>query len=87
MERHRISREGFAFYAMLEAAMDAILEDVGAARRKLPLDTLAEAYEVRQRIKRAGFAELRPAFRRSGGTTLTENFCDGQGDRGFCLAV
>jgi len=71
MERRRISREGYAFYAMLEAAMGAVIEDVGVARKLPPGDAptqnSAEAYAVRHRVKRAGFAELRSAFLRFGG--------------------
>jgi hypothetical protein len=37
IERRRISREGYAFFAMLEAAMASLIEDVQAAR-KLFLD-------------------------------------------------
>ncbi len=79
MERRRIAREGYAFYAMLEAAMGAVIDDVGAAR-ELPqperqdFSESVAAYAVRQRIKRAGFAELRTAFLRFGGTTLTDKF-------------
>ena len=36
IERRRLAREGYAFHAMLEAAMGAVIEDVGAAR-ELPL--------------------------------------------------
>jgi hypothetical protein len=35
IERRRIAREGYAFHAMLEAAMGAVIEDVGAAREQL----------------------------------------------------
>lgn len=77
IERRRIAREGYAFYAMLEAAMEAVIEDVNAARElaKRPRSVSAsdrrvspEAYEERQRVKRAGFAELRGAFLLFGGT-------------------
>jgi hypothetical protein len=83
MERKRIAREGFAFYAMLEAAMGAVVEDVEAARQLPPVPaehphwestTSVQAYDVRQQIKRTGFPELRPAFLRFGGTSLTEKF-------------
>jgi hypothetical protein len=66
---------------MLEAAMSAVMGDVEAAR-KLPLPSpsavasgnlrTGEAYIIRQRVKRAGFAELRSAFLRFGGTRTTE---------------
>jgi len=75
IERRRIAREGYAFHAMLEAVMSAVIGDVEAAR-KLPAplsegDT-REAYAIRQRVKRAGFIELRHAFLRFGGTRTTE---------------
>ncbi len=74
MERKRISLEGYAFHAMLEAAMAAVVKDVAAAR-KLPGPNprghgdpySIHAYAVRQRVKRAGFTELRLAFVRFGG--------------------
>jgi hypothetical protein len=71
MERRRLAREGYAFHAMLEAAMGVVLDDVVAARElRLPQSSPAtysvEAYVVRQRVKRAGFAELRNAFVRFG---------------------
>jgi hypothetical protein len=81
IERRRIAREGYAFHAMLEAAMSAVIADVEAARKLPPpspsevargnLQT-REAYIIRQRVKRAGFAELRTAFLRFGGTSTTE---------------
>jgi hypothetical protein len=76
MERRRIAREGYAFYAMLEAAMGAVIDDAQAARQLFPgtpgPDT-PQAFRARQRIKRAGFTELRGAFLRIGGP-LTEKF-------------
>jgi hypothetical protein len=77
MGRRRIASEGYAFHAMLEAAMSAVIDDVAAAR-KLPSDQQSsrnhspQAYVVRQRVKRAGFAELRGAFLRFGGTLTAE---------------
>ena len=65
LERRRIAREGYAFHAMLEAAMGAVIEDVQAARRLG--QGAAQAYATRQRVKRAGFNELRNAFLRFGG--------------------
>jgi hypothetical protein len=77
LERRRLAREGYAFYAMLEAAMGAVIEDVEATRKlwpSLPTDHHSpQAYAARQRVKRAGFAELRGAFLRFGGP-LTEPF-------------
>jgi hypothetical protein len=71
IERRRISREGYSFYAMLEAAMRSVTEDVGEARKMFaappPSGSSGAAHEVRQRVKRVGFAELRGAFLRFGG--------------------
>jgi hypothetical protein len=56
--------------------MGAVIEDVEAARNlphpspPLPM-SLAQAYAVRQRVKRAGFTELRSAFLRFGGALTT----------------
>jgi hypothetical protein len=92
IERRRIAREGYAFHAMLEAAMEAVLEDVEAARN-LPFPSpgnqsnTPEAYAVRQRIKRAGFSELRNGFLRFGGTLNHAISETRQGDRGFCGAI
>jgi hypothetical protein len=33
IERRRLAREGYAFHAMLEAAMEAVIEDIQAARQ------------------------------------------------------
>ena len=77
IERRRIAREGYAFHAMLEAAMGAVIEDVRAARELPPPGPgmhSVEAYAVRQRVKRTGFTELRSAFLHFGGGTLTEKF-------------
>jgi hypothetical protein len=78
VERRRIAREGYAFYVMLEAAMGAVIEDVGAARNLPPPSPTSrnntysvQAYAVRQRVKRAGFTELRSAFLRFGGSLTT----------------
>jgi hypothetical protein len=77
IERRRIAREEYAFHTMLEAAMAAVIEDVETTRKlwsSLPTDTHSpQAYAARQRVKRAGFAELRGAFLRFGGP-LTERF-------------
>jgi hypothetical protein len=77
IEGRRLAREGYAFHVMLEAAMGAVIEDAEEARKMFagppPVGSSRAAYEVRQRIKRAGFAELRGAFLRFGGT-LTAPF-------------
>jgi hypothetical protein len=71
IERRRLAREGYAFHAMLEAAMRGVIEDVAAAR-EMPSSGASlqshsmPAYAVRQQVKRAGFAELRTAFVRFG---------------------
>jgi hypothetical protein len=74
IERRRIAREGYSFYAMLEAAMGAVIEDAGAARNLPPPSPTSrnhpyssQAGAVRQRVKRAGLTELRNAFLRFGG--------------------
>jgi hypothetical protein len=76
IERHRIAREGYAFHAMLEAAMGAVIKDVEAARNLPPPaagDTYStQAYAVRLRVKRTGFNELRNAFLRFGGTQTSQ---------------
>jgi hypothetical protein len=78
IERRRIAREGYSFYAMLEAAMGAVIEDVGAARNLPPPSPTSrnhpyssQAGAVRQRVKRAGLTELRNAFLRFGGPLTT----------------
>jgi hypothetical protein len=80
IERRRIAREGYAFHAMLEAAMGVVIEDAEAASAVVaapgPLHAgnySVQAYEVRQRVKRTGFTELRSAFVRFGGS-LTPQF-------------
>jgi multidrug efflux pump subunit AcrA (membrane-fusion protein) len=78
IERRRLAREGYAFHAMLEAASGSVIEDVEAARNLPPPPDLGssysvEAYAVRQRVQRTGFAELRNAFLRFGGP-LTAQF-------------
>jgi hypothetical protein len=75
IERRRIAREGYAFHAMLEAAMGAVIEDVEAARNLPPPSPgshSAQAFAVRQRVKRAGFTELRNAFLRFGGSLTAQ---------------
>jgi hypothetical protein len=75
MERRRIASEGYAFHAMLEAAMGLVIKDVEAARKIRTGGTThsAEAYEARHRIRRTGFSELRAGCLRFGGT-LTHPF-------------
>ena len=80
IDRRRVAQEEYAFHAMLVAAMEAVIEDVEAVRNlpgtethRTKLGYSAEAYAKRQRVKRAGFAELRTAFIRFG-AALTEKF-------------
>jgi hypothetical protein len=78
IERRRLAREGPAFHTMLEAAMGAVIEDVAAARELPPPQSSSsepysmQAYAMRQRVKRAGFAELRNAFVRFGERQTSE---------------
>ena len=78
IERRRLAREGYAFHAMLEAAMGAVIDDVQAARKLPgpgptgPATDSVQAYAVRQRVKRAGFNELRNAFLRFGETRTSQ---------------
>jgi type I restriction enzyme R subunit len=51
---------------MLEAAMGAVIEDVEAARSLL-FPGPGDVYAAAQRVKRAGFTELRSAFLHFGG--------------------
>lgn len=77
MERRRVAREGYAFAAALQVAMALIIEE-GDEAIKLAAGitdggTSPVAYQVRQRIQKTGFADLRGAFLRLGGE-LTEPF-------------
>jgi hypothetical protein len=51
IERRRISREGYAFHAMLEAAMGAVIEDVKAARNLPPPAAGGMAYSDGNRTR------------------------------------
>jgi hypothetical protein len=62
LERRRIVREGWAFFAMVEAAMGAVVMDVNDAR-----SLLHDPTAVRQRVHKAAFPELRSAFLHFGG--------------------
>ncbi len=79
IEHRRILREGYSFYAMLGAAMGAVIEDVEAAR-SLPFPGPGlgahsiPAYAIRQRVKRTGFGELRSGLLRLGGSPTTQTF-------------
>ncbi len=79
LERRRVARESFAFYATLEAAMQSVAEDIEAARSIFKSQQLGEkgisvaAYQARQRIKKTAFAEIRNACLKFGGQ-LTSPF-------------
>lgn len=67
LERRRIVRDGYAFFAMVEAAMVAVLADVEKAReiigdRPEGGRLSVRAYQARQRVRKAAFEELRNAF-------------------------
>jgi hypothetical protein len=66
---------------MLKAALETVIADVAAARTMPPPNPRGHgevhstnSYAVRQRVKRTGFAELRPAFLRFGGATTGKKF-------------
>jgi len=78
IERRRIARESYAFYATLEAAMASISEDIGRAHARAAGSGLSgsgspTAYEIRRSIRKPAFVELRAAFLRLGGQ-LTSAF-------------
>jgi hypothetical protein len=79
IERRRLAREGYAFHAMLEAAMRGVIEDVAAARDLPPPREgtySGEAYMVRQRVGSSGRALLNYApllFASASGTP--QSFC------------
>lgn len=71
IERRRIARESYTFFAMLDAATAVVVEDVYAAReivagRLEGHESLAACY-ARQHIKKTGFPELRNACLQFGG--------------------
>ena len=72
--------------------MSAVIEDVKAART-LPSPGAgsdpysAPAYAMRQRVKRAGFAELRTALVHFGGADHTKFPTTRQGNRGVCGTI
>lgn len=78
IERRRIARESYAFYATVEAAMAGVVEDVEKAWQKKADGDVSgpksvTAYEIRQGIRKHAFDELRSAFLRLGGL-LTSDF-------------
>jgi hypothetical protein len=67
IERERIARETYAFFAMLEAAMQTVIDDAKAAMTIFAEQTYdvgdsTLAYDARQKMGRKAFAELRGAF-------------------------
>jgi|ERR1700730_1636878 len=89
IERRRLAREGYAFHGMLEAAMGAVIEDVAAARELPPPQSSSsepysmQAYAMRQRVKRAGFAEFTQRFRSLRRAADLRVFATRQGNRGL----
>jgi hypothetical protein len=78
VEHRRIVREAWAFYVMLEAAMGIVADDVKAARENYREPGVGHEnnelfYEIRQRIRKSAFPELRDACLRLGGS-LTAPF-------------
>jgi hypothetical protein len=79
LEKRRIAREGYAFCAMLEAAMGRVLAEAAEANDILnPHHQVAgatvsrEAYDARTHFTKTGFDELRGACVRYGGLTTAE---------------
>ncbi len=70
LERRRVARESYAFFAMVDAVMGAVATDANEARKIMNDPTAA-----RQRVHKAAFPELRNAFLRFGGT-LTAKFLE-----------
>jgi hypothetical protein len=74
-ERRRIAREAYAFFAMMDAALAGVLDDIERAReiRAITGGPMG-AYQARTRVKKAGFPELRTACLRYGGQQVTPTF-------------
>jgi hypothetical protein len=80
MERRRVAKQLFAFLHMLDAALAGVIDDIKAARELFASAPKTEphsqvAFEVRQRIKKTGFPDLRGAMIGCGGF-LTAPFLD-----------
>jgi hypothetical protein len=72
LDRRRIARESYAFFAMMNAATESTLEDVALARESArsinaSAGNSREAFEVRQRLRRTGFPDLLTACVHLGG--------------------
>jgi hypothetical protein len=85
LEKERVASEALAFHAMLEAAMKRVLDEADWARKtyastfKSTAPWSPEAFAVRQRITKGGFAELRaPCIRQR--SDLTGEFLDLEGE-------
>jgi hypothetical protein len=78
IEHRRIVREAWAFYVTLEAAMAIVANDVKAARESYNPPGVGHQntqafYEIRQRIRKSAFPEIRSVCLRLGGS-LTSSF-------------
>jgi hypothetical protein len=77
VESRRIARESYAFFAMLNAAMDVVVADAGEALRLFGGASTTQpslaAYDARQRVTKAGFEDIRRELVRFGGP-LTKPF-------------
>jgi len=71
LEQKHLARDSWAFLVALDAAASRTLEDIRAAREKVPRPaTIAfspDAYHARQQLKNPAFLELRSACIRVGG--------------------
>jgi hypothetical protein len=77
LDRGRVAREGYAFCAMLEAAMGRVLADATEANRFFSLGSEPDAasvpaYKARQCFTKGAFSELRGACLTHGGRLTTE---------------
>ena len=81
LERRRVGREDYAFFAMLAATMDRVLAEADDAKsifmtanpRPNNSASSGETFRARQRFTKSAFPELRSAFVRYGGL-LTAGF-------------
>jgi hypothetical protein len=84
LERRRAASEGYAFHAMLEAAMGRVLaeateaESIFASANQQSVSSTT-AYEARQSLTKSAFDELRSACVEHGGN-LTAKFLDLEGE-------
>ena len=70
-ERRNRAREGYAFAAMVDGAMDVLVAEVRQARKLIPSEpkkiSSTDAYQARTMISRTGFAEIKAALAVQGG--------------------